>query len=204
MKSKIFVLLPGFETNTILVWDEKSREAMLIDPSLESDRIINFVDYNKLKIKYIVNTHGHGDHIGGNRFFKEKYNAPLLIHKNDAHMLPDNNKNMSALMGFELDSPSADTELQGGEELSLGDEKYKILHTPGHSKGSICILHKNHLFAGDTLFRRGMGRTDLPGGSYDEIIYSIKNILFKLDPKTVVYPGHGPTTTIGDEAGGIF
>jgi glyoxylase-like metal-dependent hydrolase (beta-lactamase superfamily II) len=203
MKLKKFVLLPGYETNTFLIWDEKSKEAMLIDPSLESDRIVNFIKHNELNLKYIINTHGHGDHIGGNRYFKTQFDVDLFVHNEDAEMLPNNAKNMSAQMGFDLDSPVADVKLKGGEVLKLGDLDFKVLHTPGHTRGCICLHHKNHLISGDTLFKHGIGRTDLPGGSYEKIQHSIRTILFKLDPETIVYPGHGPFTTIGEEMLGL-
>ncbi|MCF7794623.1 MAG: MBL fold metallo-hydrolase [Candidatus Cloacimonetes bacterium] len=198
MKIKTIKILPEFDTNTYLMWDEESKEAMIIDPAKADDRLLN--EIKDLKLKYIVNTHGHGDHIGGNALLKEKTDAKIAIHKHDAKMLQDPNSNLSSFWGAALRSPAADILLQDGDELKLGKYKIKIIHTPGHSEGGICLLIGNAIFSGDTLFASSIGRTDLPGGSYNTLINSIKTKILTLSGNTIVYPGHGPETTVEDES----
>ena len=197
MKYKILNVLPEFGTNTYLVWDESSKEAMIIDPANAADMLLD--EISELNLKYIVNTHGHGDHIGGNKFLKENTQAKLAIHELDAQMLIDPRQNLSTHWGAQLISPAADIILQDGDFLQLGEYKFKIIHTPGHSRGGICLLVDNLLFCGDTLFAGSIGRTDLPGGDYATLINSIKSQLFALSGNTKVFPGHGPETTIEDE-----
>jgi len=196
MKFKTFNVLPAFGTNTYLVWDEKSKESMIIDPADGSQTLVDAI--HGLELKYIVNTHGHGDHIGGNKFLKENTSAQLVIHEDDAMMLIDSSKNLSVHWEA-FHSPEADLKLKDGDTLMLGKNEIKIIHTPGHSRGGICLLVDDLLFCGDTLFAQGIGRTDLPGGDYSTLINSIKKKLFVLDAKTRIFPGHGPDSTIGYE-----
>ena len=193
MKYKTFNVLPAFGTNTYLLWDEISKEAMIIDPADKSQKLL--IETKDLKLKYIVNTHGHGDHIGGNKFFQENTQAKLAIHELDAPMLNDSSKNLSVHWEA-FHSPQADLKLKEGDTLKLGEHEIKVIHTPGHSLGGICLLVDDLLFCGDTLFAQGIGRTDLPGGNYATLINSIKNKLFVLDAKTRIFPGHGPESTI--------
>jgi hydroxyacylglutathione hydrolase len=197
MKYKIFNLLPAFGTNTYLVWDETSKDALIIDPADKSELLLQ--EIKGLNLKYIVNTHGHGDHIGGNKFFKENTQAQLAIHEQDAPMLVDPRQNLSTHWGAQLISLSADIKLKEGDSLQLGEKKVTVIHTPGHSKGGICLLVEDLLFCGDTLFTGSIGRTDLPGGDYATLINAIKSKLLILDGKTKVFPGHGPDTTIEAE-----
>lgn len=197
MKHKTFNVLPEFGTNTYLLWDETSKEAMIIDPANQSRALLEAI--KDLNLKFIVNTHGHGDHIGGNKFLKENTQAKLAIHELDAPMLTDSSKNLSTHWGANLVCPEADIKLRDDDFLQLGENKVKIIHTPGHSRGGICLLVEDLLFCGDTLFAESIGRTDLPGGDYSTIIRSIKEKLFILNDKTKVLPGHGPETTIGYE-----
>ena len=197
MKYRIFNVLPAFGTNTYLVWDETSKEAMIIDPA---DRSKDLLDATKdLNLKYIVNTHGHGDHIGGNKFLKENTHAQLAIHELDEPMLIDPRQNLSTHWGAELISSGADIKLKDGDSLQLGNKEIAVIHTPGHSQGGICLLVDDLLFCGDTLFAGSIGRTDLPGGDYATLINAIKTRLLVLDGNTKVFPGHGPDTTIEDE-----
>jgi hydroxyacylglutathione hydrolase len=199
IKYKVFSLLPGFDTNTYLVWEEESGQAMLIDPAMPSEAVLDFIIKTGLVVKYIINTHGHADHIGGNGFFREKLQAPVCIHSDDAEMLIDAKANLSMYLDVELALPAADRILQDNDKLSLGSQDITVIHSPGHTRGGICLCYGPYLFSGDTLFQRDIGRTDLPGGSASLLINSIKSKLFILPEETIVLPGHGPASTILDE-----
>lgn len=199
IKIESTVLLESFQTNTYLLWDSISAEAFLIDPAFQSETFLQRIKQLELKVKMIINTHGHADHIGGNLYFAKALNCPVAIHLADAEMLTNNTKNFSTYMGFELNLSAPQVILHDGDELFLGSEKVKVIHTPGHTKGSICLLAGKYLISGDTLFEQSIGRTDFPGGSHTAIIDSIKNKLFILDDDILVFPGHGPTTSIGLE-----
>lgn len=199
MNYKTYNLLPSYGTNTYLVWDEESKEAMLVDPADKSENLLNEINKMGLNVKYIINTHGHGDHIGGNNFFKEAFKAELVIHRSDAEMLVDSAKNLSAYMGTDIVTATADLKLDGGEVLKLGKTEIKVISTPGHSKGGICLYFDNILISGDTLFAQSVGRSDLPGGDHNTLVKSIKEKLFILPEDTLVLPGHGAETTIADE-----
>ncbi len=189
----------AFEVNTYLLWDDESREAMFVDPGGETERVLGFAKKNDLAVHYIVNTHGHADHIAENAIAKERTGAPLLIHAADRAMLLNPERNLSLSFGLPLASPDADRCLAQGDTIRLGCLSLSVLHTPGHSPGSICLVHDKLVMAGDTLFWRSIGRTDLPGGSMLELESSIRTKLYALPDDTIVYTGHGPTTTIGDE-----
>ncbi|HOS07054.1 MAG TPA: MBL fold metallo-hydrolase [Candidatus Cloacimonas acidaminovorans] len=199
IKIESTVLLESFQTNTYLLWESISAEAFLIDPAFQSETFLQRIKQLELKVKMIINTHGHADHIGGNLYFAKALNCPVAIHLADAEMLTNNTKNFSTYMGFELNLSAPQVILHDGDELFLGSEKVKVIHTPGHTKGSICLLAGKYLISGDTLFEQSIGRTDFPGGSHTAIIDSIKNKLFILDDDILVFPGHGPTTSIGLE-----
>ena len=175
-------------TNCFLVGDPESGEAMIIDPGFDSESearsILKEIEHNAFQIKYIVNTHGHSDHIGGNRTLKDLTKAPILIHEYDAPM---------------LSNPHADRLLHNGDLIQIGDIKLRVIHTPGHSKGSIILLSTDAVFSGDTLFAGSIGRYDLPGGSLEEIKNSLRTKLLILPDYLKVYPGHGPVSTIGEE-----
>ena len=194
-----FILLRDYGTNTWLLYDDVSLEGVLVDPAAPSEVLLERIKDLNLKIKMIINTHGHGDHIGGNAFFAERLNAPLAIHKNDAAMLTDNLKNLSAYMGSSLPIKAADVLLEDGYTLNLGEYELKVIHTPGHTPGGICLYIDKYLISGDTLFELSIGRTDFPGGSHTGLIRSIREKLFVLPDDVIVFPGHGPQTTIGLE-----
>jgi glyoxylase-like metal-dependent hydrolase (beta-lactamase superfamily II) len=174
-------------TNCYLVGQVETREALVIDPGTnreaEAKKILKEIESNGFKIKFIVNTHGHPDHTGGNKIFREATGAPILIHEYDASMLK---------------RPFADKTLHDGDSVQVGGIVLRVLHTPGHSQGSISLVGKDVVFTGDTLFAGSIGRYDLPGGSLKEIKQSLKKLLI-LPDYMKVYPGHGPTSTIGEE-----
>lgn len=185
-----------FQANCYILFDEKTKEAAVIDPSGDFPEIRSYIEANGIKVKYIIITHGHGDHIGALQELKEYTNADVCIHKGDYDMLKSKRKNYSEEMGGPKVEMAADRLLDDGEILRLGDTELNIIHTPGHSKGGICIYCEGSLFSGDTLFACSIGRTDLEGGSFDEIIASIKEKLLVLPEDTKVYPGHGSSSTI--------
>jgi glyoxylase-like metal-dependent hydrolase (beta-lactamase superfamily II) len=145
-----------------------------------------------------VNTHGHPDHTCGNGIIKEKFHIPILIHKDDAHMLGDLGKNIARFLGFNNSSPPADIPLHDSDLVKFGRITLKIMHTPGHSPGSISLLGEKEVFTGDTLFAGSIGRTDLPQSSEADMKLSLRKLV-NLPNNFAVYPGHGPTTTIEEE-----
>jgi glyoxylase-like metal-dependent hydrolase (beta-lactamase superfamily II) len=189
-------------TNCYIVECEKTGEAIIIDPGFddrfEAEKIFKLIDGNALTLKFIVNTHGHPDHTCGNGLVKEKFHVPISIHKDDAHMLGEIGKTIAKFFGFNRSSPSADILLQNGDNVKFGRVTLKVLHTPGHSPGSISLLGEKEIFTGDTLFAGSIGRTDLPQSSEANMKLSLKK-LANLPDDLVVYPGHGPTTTIYKE-----
>lgn len=198
MKFKVLPL-GVYQANCYIVTDEKDNETAVIDPGGDFDQLKRYIEHNNLKVRYIILTHGHGDHIGALAELKEYTKAPVCINENDSSMLKDSRRNLSRLIGGKGVEIETDLKLKDGDVLELGDTKLEIIHTPGHTKGGICIRCGNVLFSGDTLFACSIGRTDLEGGSYEEILSSIKNKLFILPEDTEVYPGHGAATTIKTE-----
>ncbi len=196
MKYQIFNVLPEYGTNTILLWDQDTLEAILFDPSAPAQSILDFIIEKKLNVKYIALTHGHADHIGGLDFFKNKLKATTLIHSEDAEMLIDSKKNLSAFMGQDIVVAQADRKLTEGDILTIGSIKLKVIHTPGHTRGGVCFLTDSLLISGDTLFQLSIGRTDFPGGNYETLKNSVVNKLFVLADETKVIPGHGAETSI--------
>ncbi|QXM05940.1 MBL fold metallo-hydrolase [Crassaminicella indica] len=188
-----------YAVNCYVVACEDTKKACVIDPGGDADEILNYIEKNQLDLLYIILTHAHGDHIGGIPKIKEKKNVPIFIHKEDEEMLKDGNKNLSSLMNGPTVEITPDKLLSDGDVIELGNLKLNIIHTPGHTRGGICIKVDNILFTGDTLFFNSIGRTDFEGGSFEQIIDSIRRKLFILDDKTKVLPGHGPYSTIGIE-----
>lgn len=186
-------------TNCYLLGCLKTNEAAVIDPAEESEILLGLIDEKGFQLNYIINTHGHGDHIGGNKQLKEKYSAKLLIHQLDEDMLINSQKNFSFYMEKPVQSPPPDDYLRDGMYLDLGLLRLYIIHTPGHSPGSVSIRVNHIIFTGDTLFKEGIGRTDLPGGSQPVLMHSIKEKLLGLDSSSEILPGHGPTSTLKHE-----
>jgi hydroxyacylglutathione hydrolase len=191
------------QCNCSIIADPVSKEAAVIDPGGDADEIVKMLEANGFKPKYLLHTHAHFDHILGSRAVKERTGAKICLHKGD-EWLYDNLATQGAFMGmkFEEKTLPVDHYLDDGEELELGNIKTTVIHTPGHTPGSTCFAvadKESILFAGDTLFQHSIGRTDLWGGSMEEILKSIKQKLFRLDDSTEVIAGHGPNTTIWDE-----
>ncbi len=196
---KIYPLVVGkLQTNCYIL--QSGKEALIIDPGDEPDRIRKFMADLGAKPSLIVATHTHFDHVLGVESLKAETGAPFSIHKDDLPMLEAMQARVQQFMGFNVPPPpKVDSFLKHGDQLTLGNETIRILHTPGHSPGSISLAGKGYVFTGDALFNQSIGRTDLPGGDYQTLIRSIKEQLFLLDDDTLVYPGHGPETSIGDE-----
>lgn len=193
------VVVGIFEANCYILWDEKDREAIIVDPGEEGERIIEIIRKDWLKIKSIVNTHTHIDHIGANDFLVERTGAPLLVHSADVSLLQNAELNLSALTGKDRSFSLPARVLEEGDEIRVGNFSLRVLHTPGHTPGSICLYGDNKLFSGDTLFAGGIGRTDLAGGNSKELQKSIKEKILTLPDEVVVYPGHGPSTVVDKE-----
>lgn len=195
--------------NCFIVGCEKTGEAVVIDPGDEGDRILMALARKKLKVVRILNTHAHFDHVNANKRLKEVTDAPICIHPADAPMLQQLSMMANAFGMRAENSPPCDIPLHDGDEISFGEEKLKVLHTPGHSPGGVSFAAKDVVFVGDTLFAGSIGRTDFPGGDYHTLISSIRQKLFPLGDKMRVCCGHGPDTTIGHErrynpfAGGV-
>ncbi len=178
--------------NCYIIQDEKTKETMIIDPGNVSEHLTETLDAMQVKMKYILLTHCHGDHIGGVQKIKEKYGGKILIHRIDAIGLKDININLSTHIGLEPVILQEDARIDDGDLLHVGDLEFKVIYTPGHTAGSISLYCEKEkmLFSGDTLFRGSWGRTDLPTSSFDDIITSITDKLINLPDDTIVYPGH--------------
>jgi hydroxyacylglutathione hydrolase len=192
-----------FDENTYVVWVPGRTEALVFDPGLEPDAILDFVREQGLTVAAILCTHGHADHIGGNAALKEAFpTAPIVIGVGDAIMLTDPDLNLSAPFGFEIISPTADRTVAEGDMVGYAGISLDVLEIPGHSPGHVAFVYPGKpvvVFGGDILFRGGIGRSDFPGGDGRLLVNGIRTKLFVLPPDTVVYPGHGPVTTIGSE-----
>jgi len=191
------------DTNCYLLVCPETKKTMVIDPGafneIEANNILGIIAQHELEPQFILNTHGHIDHIAGNEKIKQATGGKLLIHSSDAEMVLSGTMNGSFMFGGEIVSPPADRKLEDEEVIKLGNLSIKVIHTPGHTPGWICLHVDGTLFSGDTLFAGSVGRTDLPGGSEKQIIQSIKQKLMILPDETIVRPGHGPRTTIGQE-----
>ena len=181
--------------NCYVITHAPTKDACLIDPGGEPGRIRDFMKKNGLILKFIINTHGHGDHILGNGFF----GVPIYIHRLEKDFLTDPDLNLSGMLGLSLKTPEASRLLEDGDKIYLNDLELEILHTPGHTPGGISVKLDGVVFTGDTLFAGSVGRTDLPDGDEKALLGSIRKKLFTLDDDTVVYPGHGQESTIGIE-----
>ncbi len=200
MQMMTFIAGP-IDANNYLIWDESSKDGVLIDCSDYQEDILEAVKNNNINVKHILLTHGHFDHVIGVNGMKKALNATVGINKGDSTLLEHINEFGNFFIGLpELEIPEIDFYVSDDEVLNVGDMKIKVLYTPGHTEGGVCYLIDNkYLFCGDTLFKGSYGRTDLFGGNFKKITNSLKNIILKLDDNIVVYPGHGESSDIGYE-----
>lgn len=186
------------QANCFILYDTDTKETIVVDPGDEPDRIIDFINDRKLKVKYILCTHAHFDHVGAVPELKEHTGALLLIHEEELEIY-NAAKDMAAFFGYDISElPPPDRTLKEGDELRIGRKSFTVLHTPGHSPGGICLFGNGLVVTGDTLFAGSVGRTDFHGGSLSKLRKSFQRLM-SLPEDTVVLPGHGPTSTIGRE-----
>lgn len=190
----------GIYTNTYLISDNETKESIMIDAAIDIHKAYNYIENSDIKLKYIILTHCHADHISGLKELKKCYpNAKIVIHEDDKEGLTDDNINLSSYAETEANFTDADMVVKDNDIIKFGNLKAKIIHTPGHTKGSISILIGDALFSGDTLFKGAWGRTDLPTSDFKTIIKSIEDKLITLPENTIIYPGHGLASIIGEE-----
>lgn len=196
---KVEVFTAGaFAQHPLLIWDDKTKEGFLLDPGFLDPTIEQKVEEHKVRVKGIINTHAHLDHIGAIEHFKRKYGVELWMHKAEEFVLGYASESGRMFGVPDIEVPSIDHEIKEGDKLYLGEHEFIVIETPGHTPGGVCFYTKGHIFVGDTLFAGSIGRTDLPGGDYPTIMKSLEKFLHIPDD-TVVYSGHGPETTIGQE-----
>lgn len=195
-----------FGENTYVIWDASSQEAAIVDPGMvnpeETDLIEDLIATHRLSVRYILLTHAHVDHTFGIDILKDKYHAPVLAHKADLPLGQMRGQQAEMFhLPMKLGPVEIDRFISASTHLQLGNERIEVLETPGHSPGGVCyyVPESSFILTGDTLFQGSIGRTDLPGGNHNTLLRSISTGLFNLPDNTVVYPGHGPATTIGKE-----
>jgi len=193
------VIVGPLETNCYLFFCPETKQCAIIDPGAEAEKIFEAISFLSLKPVIILNTHGHVDHTGANLDLKERYQIPIALHPGDLPLLEEYFQLEFGLMLGARPAPNPDRLLTDGEKISVGRSVLQVIHSPGHSPGSVCFYTDHLLFAGDTLFSGGVGRTGLPGGSWKDLAHSLKARVMTLPDETVVLPGHGPKTTIGEE-----
>jgi glyoxylase-like metal-dependent hydrolase (beta-lactamase superfamily II) len=178
---------------------EDTKVAAIIDPGDNADAIIKAIDEEGLSPGFIINTHAHFDHIGGVKAIQEHFKIDFFLHKEDLFLVENASEQATAFGLSPIPKPDVNKFVNNGDKISLGNKVINVIYTPGHSPGGVCYHIDNNVFVGDTMFAGSIGRTDIPGGSYETLINSIKERLFPLGDSTIVYPGHGPSTTIENE-----
>jgi hydroxyacylglutathione hydrolase len=195
---KMLVVGP-IQANCYILGCEHTHLAAVIDPGGDGNQILMALAKDQLQLAYILNTHGHFDHTADNKRLKEVTGAQIVIHRADAPMIL-NQQSQGSMWGMEIEnSPAPDRTVDEGDVISFGDISLKVLHTPGHSPGGISLVTDKIVFVGDTLFAGSIGRTDFPGGDHEGLIQNVRKKIFTLGDDVVVYPGHGPRTTVGQE-----
>lgn len=197
MELKVF-FQNHYQINSYVLYDLETKKAYVIDPGLNGSALIQFLKGNNLNVEMIFLTHGHGDHISDVPMILEHYDAKIYAHRADSVLFESAEKNHSPLISGKFTEFKIDFFVDEGDSITLGKKHMDVIHTPGHTKGGVCFHFENVLFTGDTLFKGSIGRTDLFGGNYDELLNSLLHIA-KLDGETIVYPGHGPSTTLRKE-----
>ncbi len=198
------VVSAPFDENTYIIWRKDRRDCLVVDPGFEPDEILSRLDENKLEPAAILNTHGHSDHIAGNQALKERWpNCPLIIGHGDAAKLTDAELNLSARYDRAIISPPADKTVRAGDQVSAAGFDLAVREIPGHSAGHVVFIWEenapNLVFVGDVIFMGSVGRTDFYDGDFDQLAAGIRSDIFTLPDDTVLYPGHGPATTVGRE-----
>lgn len=199
---KVFLIVTReLDQNCYCCFDENAREGVIIDPSLNWDGIVTFLDKEKLEIKAILLTHGHYDHIMSAQRLRDLTHTQVYAHRDDAEVMADPRLNLSGMMSSSPLSLTPDKLLADGDEITFGSESLRVLHTPGHTPGGVCFYSAAHslVFSGDTLFWESVGRTDFPRGDGRQLTESVREKLLTLPDDTIVYPGHGRPTDIGHE-----
>jgi glyoxylase-like metal-dependent hydrolase (beta-lactamase superfamily II) len=185
--------------NTYIVEHVASRQAAVVDPGDEGEEILDRLAERGITLEKILLTHGHFDHVGAVRTLKERTGAKIHIHADDADRMRTAGR-QGGMFGLHVEDPPApDVLLREGDRVTLGDQRFQVLHTPGHTPGHVTFLSGEMAFVGDLIFAGSIGRTDLPGGSFDELIRAVREKIFVLPDRTVLFPGHGPATTVGEE-----
>ncbi len=183
-------------TNCYILGD--GAEGAVVDPGAEPERIMGVANELEVEVKFIINTHGHIDHVGGNKGVKEATGAEILIHREDECILRSPDRHLFPILSGLPDSPPPDRLLEEGDSLNIGGTTLLVVHTPGHTPGGVSLTYDDGVFCGDTLFYDSVGRTDLTGGSYEVLMKSIREKLIPLNDGILVYPGHGPVSTLGE------
>ncbi|WP_296334188.1 MBL fold metallo-hydrolase [Veillonella sp. LMAG:2] len=191
--------LGALGTNCYIVVDESNQHCLVVDPGGEGERLVALLKEKGLQPEAVILTHGHGDHIGGVQAVVDAFKVPVYINKGDEEFLTNSNLNLSGAIGQPVKVTGDIHFIKEDDVIHLGEYSFKIIETPGHTPGGVCFYGEGMVLAGDSLFLESIGRTDFPGSSYEDLIDSVRHKLFTLPEETVVYPGHGPETTIGHE-----